>query len=33
MYLLFNPSEYNKIHLALFDKDFIEHKIYSGKNR
>jgi tRNA A37 threonylcarbamoyladenosine modification protein TsaB len=33
MYLLIDPSENNKIHLALFDEKVIEHKYYSRRNR
>ena len=33
MYLLIDSSEYNSIHLALFNEKKIEHKIYSVQNR
>jgi len=33
MYLLIDTSEKDLIKLAIFDKDFIEHKKYSGQNR
>lgn len=32
MFLLIDTSEYNTIHLALFNKNSIEHKKYSGQN-
>ncbi len=33
MYLLIDPSENNKIQLALFNEKQIEHQYYSGRNR
>lgn len=33
MILLIDLSKNDAIHLALFDKDSIEHKNYSGRNR
>ena len=33
MYLLIDTSEKDIIALTAFDKDFIEHKKYSGQNR
>ena len=33
MYLLFDLSQKDTIHLILFDKKTIEHKFYSGRNR
>ncbi|MBI4426925.1 MAG: hypothetical protein HY569_00345 [Candidatus Magasanikbacteria bacterium] len=33
MYLLFDLSTKDTIHLAVFDKNAIEHKNYSGRNR
>ena len=33
MYLLINTSEKDLINLSIFDKNFVEHKNYSGQNR